>query len=155
MRVFIYITLILISFSCSQQSQEASYNLEEESEVTATEVTETSEESFIRMTPLEYIILGKLQEIYDLQKIALDSTINKEIRAVAKTSLNNLINETETLEYIKNGRVSNVKLTNDSNHVTFEFKNQLKEAEIDVKKEVVIINGEAIDNIEITVEGIK
>ena len=155
MRVLIYIVLILISFSCAQQSQEASYNFEEESKVTATEVEEASEESLTEMTPLEYIVLGKLQEIYDLQQIALDSTINNEIRTAAKKSLNNLITETETLEYIKNGRVSNVKLTNDSNRVTFEFKNQLKEAEIEVKKEVVIIDGKAVDNIEITVEGIR
>lgn len=153
MRILIYIALFFISFGCSQQANEASYAPEEESKTEA--VGEMTEIEINEMTPLEYIILGKLQEIYDLKKIIADSTVSKEIRLEAQNALANLIADTEIIENIKNGTITNVKLTTDSNHITFELDNQLKEAEIKVEKEVVVIEGEKIDNIEITVEGIK
>jgi hypothetical protein len=154
----IYILLLLSIFGCAQQANETSASNEEKNNTTeaAAELEAIDETTTINeMTPLEYIILGKLQEIYDLQKIVSDTSINSEIRTEAKYSLSNLITETETLEYIKNGNVSNVKLTNDSNHITFKLDNQLKEANVKVDKETVVIEGESIDNIEITVEEIR
>lgn len=158
MRLTIYILLLLLSFGCAQQTNEATASIEEESKATeaSSEFEATEEVTAINeMSPLEYIILGKLQEIYDLQKIVSDSTLDEEIKLEAKNALNNLLAETETLENIKNGTIANVKLTNDSSHITFELNDQIKEAEIDVKKEVIVIDGESVDNLEITVEEIR
>lgn len=158
MRLTIYILLLLITFGCAQQANEATASIEEASKATeaSSEFEATEEVTAINeMSPLEYIILGKLQEIYDLQKIISDSTLDEEIKLEAKNALNNLLAETETLENIKNGNIANVKLTNDSSHITFELGNQLKKAEIEVKREVVIIDGESVDNLDITIEEIR
>jgi hypothetical protein len=159
-KIILSILLITLLFSCAQQTNETTAAFEEESKKERNiEVSEEASEmdniQAYEMTPLEYIILGKLQEIYDLQNIIADSTINNEIRNEAKTALQGLLLDTETLEQIKGGSVSNVKITDDSSHVTFELDNQTMEADVDVSKEVMIIEGESVDNLEITIEEIR
>ena len=159
-KIILYILLITLLFSCAQQANKTTAAFEEESKTEVnTEISEEASEmdniQVNEMTPLEYIILGKLQEIYDLQNIIADTAINNEIRNEAKTALQGLLLDTETLEQIKGGSVSNVKITDDSSHITFELDNQTMEANIDVSKEVMIIEGKSVDNLEITVEEIR
>lgn len=146
-QAILYLSFLIFVYSCSQKPEEATPLFDNETNTEIITANTTAD--------LELIITQKLQEIYDLQNIYTDSTVSIEIRNQAKKSFSNLLEKSDSLAFIKNPKISNVKITTENEQITFLAGKKPMEADIVVAKKTLKIDGEVIDNIAITIKEIR